>query len=275
MTKSRIDWTEYTWNPVTGCTPVSEACDHCYARRMSERFYGAGSFNVQVHEDRLADPEPLRTRKARVYFVSSMGDLFHKDVPDEAIRRVFGVMEAAADRGHTFILCTKRPERMVEFAVPSDHIWYGVTAETQERFDARLGVLSTLPTGCNLWISAEPLFGALDVSRYLDRLGWVVAGGESGMDARPTNPEWFFSLRDQCSGAGVPFFFKSWGEWAPVQGMMIRTSTKDRFLEGAIWNQTPFMLHKTLTSGTGSTRVAKLMDRSVRSEVSLGGGPRC
>lgn len=270
MTKSRIDWTEYTWNPITGCSPVSEGCEHCYAKRMSERFYGAGSFAVQVHQDRLDDSEPQRSRKSKVFFVSSMGDLFHDEVPDAVLQRVFDIMYATSVKGHTFLLCTKRVERMAQWATPASHIWYGVTAENQRRLDERVSVLQGVD-GIQRFISAEPLLSVLDISAYAGCLGWVIAGGETGPGARPMQMDWPVELRDQCVSAGIPFFFKSWGAYAPVNGMMVQTSQKDHFLEGVVWNQVPFdRFHaKPLTGDGVSVRYTRRVQQALQGELSI------
>lgn len=229
---SAIEWTEATWNPVTGCTKVSPGCDHCYAERIVERFHGKGSFAVvQRSEEKLY--LPLRWRKPRRIFVNSMSDLFHDDVPDSFIARVFSVM--AATPHHTYQLLTKRHGRMHSLigydgirlleAAPTEesaaalyeqwplpNVWLGVSVEDQKRANLRIDALADTPAAVR-WLSMEPLLGPVDLSRWLTQIDWVVVGGESGPGARPMHPDWVRSLRDQCTAAGVPFFFKQWGEW--------------------------------------------------------------
>lgn len=261
--RSAIEWTEATWNPVTGCTKVSAGCDRCYAETFAERFRGTpghyyeGGFDVQLRPEKL--DQPLRWKRPRRIFVNSMSDLFHDSVPDDYIIDVFAVM-ALAPR-HTFQLLTKRHARMrslisdvrfrqemferlevlkhpesVQAVWPLPNVWLGVSTENQQWADIRIPALLATPAAVR-WISAEPLLGAivfdpdwLPVScrdcncdmgcnppanwRWLD---WVVAGGESGRGARPMHPGWARSLRDQCETAGVPFLFKQWGEWSPIE----------------------------------------------------------
>lgn len=246
---SKIEWTDETWNPVTGCTKISEGCVHCYAERMSKRLAGRygyppapRGFDVALHPDRLG--EPLRWKKPRMVFVVSMGDLFHEDVPDEYIGRVWDVMVRA--HWHTFQVLTKRADRMREWvngwyrrrcsdAIPN--IWGLVTCENQMRADERIGDLICTRFAVR-GVSVEPMLGAVDLSPWLvkrwiqgystpmsrrlgrdsdpvqkPRLDWVICGGESAPGARPMHPDWARSLRDQCQAARVPFFFKQWGAW--------------------------------------------------------------
>jgi protein gp37 len=254
-----IEWTDATWNPVTGCDEVSPGCDHCYAKTLAERFRGTpghyfeNGFDVQLRPERL--DQPLRWKRPRMIFVNSMSDLFHKDIPDEFIARVFAVMALAPQ--HTFQVLTKRHGRMRsllsdrEFpgAVlrardqydtslaparqkpratflnwPLSNVWLGVSVEDQARANLRIPALFDTPAAVR-WISAEPLLGPVDLSEvwwarpngmsFSTALNWVVVGGESGRGARPMQPAWARSLRDQCASAGVPFLFKQWGEWAP------------------------------------------------------------
>ena len=250
--KTGIEWTDATWNPITGCTKVSAGCDNCYAETFAERWRGTpghyfeGGFDVQLRPDRL--DLPLRWRRPRRIFVNSMSDLFHDQVPDEYIAKVFAVMSVAHQ--HTFQVLTKRHGRMrslinsEEFhdqmgwhatklhpywsaddaGWPIPNCWLGVSAENQQWADIRIPALLDTPAAVR-WVSAEPLLGPLDLSRFLERdeakydvpaLDWVVAGGESGRAARPMHPDWARSLRDQCEAAGAAFLFKQWGEWRPV-----------------------------------------------------------
>jgi protein gp37 len=323
---TKIEWATETWNPVTGCTPISEGCRNCYAERMSKRLAGRcgypseDPFKVTLHPDKL--DQPLRWKKPRMIFVCSMGDLFHKDVPFDQISQVFDVMcswrwptkEAECsgdaslleDPGHTFMVLTKRPERIPEWLSwlghywtgdsPVNinleaeghfgkHIWFGVTAENQARADERIPILLQIPAAVR-FVSIEPMLGPVDISKYLTRnapkvyqilsrfygphgfdgtgsqpersiipgIDWVICGGETGPGARPMHPDWVRGLRNQCQAAGVPFFFKSWGDWYPDgKGLYHAPSAifgdtvvhklgkkaAGRLLDGQEWNQYP------------------------------------
>lgn len=317
---TKIEWTKnkdgtpgVTWNPITGCSKISPGCQNCYAERMSKRLAGRcgypvdNPFNVTVHPDKFI--EPLKWRKPRRAFVCSMGDLFHQDVKDDWILAVFvamgltyehtGEMEEVSPGHHvgiykpkhTFMILTKRPERMKEFITrlksnepdeewekKADHfatllasgigaplpgnaifefskwvadgmpgLWLGVTAENQEQADKRMPILLQTPAAVR-FVSVEPILGPVDITKFLPRkaptgyrllsryygpngfdstgtqpeismmmgLDWVICGGETGPGARPMHPDWVRSLRDQCQAAGVPFFFKQWGEFREV-----------------------------------------------------------
>jgi len=286
MASTKIEWTRgddgtpgKVWNPVKGCEPVSEGCRNCYASRFAHRFSGPGQkyegltrltksgpkWNGEVRLVPEMLEAPLRWKKPRRIFVNSMSDLFHKDVSNEFIAAVFGVMAVCPQ--HTFQLLTKRPERMLEWekwlcaetnghppvkclqiasrlvgrdlgAVwksmmvpgqwlhpqgpwPLKNVWHGVSAEDQKTADERipvlLEVLSEVP-----WVSIEPMLGPIDMKPYLvpshHRIQWIVCGGESGYGARPMNPDWVRSIRDQCQEAKVPFLMKQWGAWKPHSG---------------------------------------------------------
>lgn len=243
---TKIEWCQNpdgtpgeVWNPVTGCTKVSQGCKNCYAERIANRFWKDRKFtDVICHEDRLEIP--LRWNKPRRVFVNSMSDLFHPAVPFEFIKRAFQVMTQAEQ--HTFMVLTKRPERMMEFfkwdGFGGDNpylwpgwIWLGVSVEDQKAADSRIPLLLQSPARVN-FISAEPLLGKVDLVQYIGFLptqilaklrgiptiDWVICGGESGPNARPMHPDWVRSIRDQCQQAAVPFFFKQWGEWMPQDG---------------------------------------------------------
>jgi protein gp37 len=222
---TKIEWATETWNPVTGCTPVSEACQNCYAKRMANRLRGRFGypedepFRVTLHPEKL--DEPLKWKKPRRVFVCSMGDLFHEDVPHSAIQKVLYRVRMA--KWHTFLILTKRPERMRAFFMQyyvTGHIpnlWLGVTAENQARADERIPILLQIPAAVR-FVSVEPMMGPVDLSWCNYTLDWVICGGETGPGARPMHPDWARSLRDQCQEAGTPFFFKSWGNYcAPSQ----------------------------------------------------------
>jgi protein gp37 len=230
---SDIEWTNSTWNPVTGCTRVSAGCKNCYAEKMSRRLklmrnpsYSNG-FEVTLHEHIL--PLPLKWKKPRMVFVNSMGDLFHRKVPKAFIRRVFDVMNRA-DR-HTFQLLTKRSERLAELA-PSlpwrRNIWLGVTVEDRDNL-FRIDHLRR--TGATTkFLSVEPLLGPLG-RVDLRGIDWVILGGESGPGARPMDSAWVTDVRDQCVRASVPFFFKQWGG--------TRKKKAGRLLEDRAWDEMP------------------------------------
>jgi protein gp37 len=239
-----IEWTDATWNPVTGCTEVSPGCDRCYAKTFAERWRGTPGhyfergFDVQLREDKLT--LPWRWKKPRRIFVNSMSDLFHDSVPDEFIARVFGVMALAGQ--HTFQLLTKRHARMRSLLSDPDrlarldpgylghwirdglwplrNVWLGVSVENQQWADIRVRALLDTPAAVR-WLSCEPLLGPIDLhitTTPFDRspIDWVVAGGESGPGARPVDPNWLRGIRDYCIWKGVPFLFKQWGNWAPA-----------------------------------------------------------
>jgi len=232
-----IEWTDRTWNPLTGCTKVSPGCDHCYAKTMHERFNGPGSFDtVTLHPERLR--QPLSWRKPSMVFVNSMSDLFHQDVPDEYIADVFGVM--AANRKHTFQLLTKRHGRMhsllnsdrfrvavhtafwmntakgaPDLSWPLPNLWLGISAEDQQRYNLRWPALRETPAAVRM-VSAEPLLDSLSLFANSTVDGypapdWVIVGGESGPGARPMHPAWALHLRDECASAGIAFLFKQAG----------------------------------------------------------------
>ena len=263
--KSKIEWTEATWNPVAGCSIASPGCHNCYAARMAKRLMAMGR---EEYRDLVDDqgrwtgvmralPErlsqPAHWKRGRMIFVNSMSDLFHEHVSDEFIGAVIGV--AAFCPQHTFQILTKRAIVMqrwfhnlalggefhwtdsmqycihhlqrysdeplfrhvsdkADFTWPPKNVWLGVSVEDQRRAVERIPSLLATPAAVR-FLSVEPLLGPIDLSPYLHKLDWVIVGGESGPKARPVHPDWVRSLRDQCQAAGVPFFFKQWGEWSP------------------------------------------------------------
>ena len=235
MGETKIEWCATVWNSATGCTPISPGCANCYAARMAKRLAGRCGypkkepFKVTLHPERLT--EPFSWRKPRRVFVSSMGDLFHKDVPMGHILDVL-TCATACDQ-HTFIFLTKRPRRMKEaFEEYKSYlrvsiralknIWLGVSVENQKAADERIPVLLQTPTAVR-FISCEPLLGPVDLSPYISKLDWIISGGESGPSARPMHPDWARSIRDQCLRTWTPFFFKQWGAWTPkLQAERIR-----------------------------------------------------
>ncbi|MBE0418324.1 MAG: phage Gp37/Gp68 family protein [Coriobacteriia bacterium] len=233
MSITSIEWTEVTWNPVTGCSKVSPGCLNCYAERMAKRLQAMGQpnyrdgFAVRTHE-RMLDL-PSKWAKPRMVFVNSMGDLFHEEVPVEFIRRVFQVMESTPH--HTYQLLTKRADRLAAvYPLVSwpQNVWMGVTVEDNQRL-TRVEQLREVPSTVR-FLSLEPLLGPLPDLR-LDGIAWVIAGGESGPGARPMKPDWVVEIRDRCVDAGVPFFFKQWGG--------VRKKAGGRELENRVWSQMP------------------------------------
>ncbi len=231
--RTAIEWTDATWNPVTGCTEVSPGCDHCYARTFSERFRGVRGHPFERGFDLTLRPErldtPLRWRHPRRVFVNSMSDLFHRDVPDEYILLVFDTMVQA--NWHVFQVLTKRSRRLLHLSphLPrAPHIWLGVSVES-ESYAWRVDQLRRVPADTR-FISAEPLLGPL-ASLSLEGIHWVITGGESGHGARPCDIEWVRDLRDRCVARGISFFHKQWGGRTPKSG--------GRLLDGRTWDQFP------------------------------------
>lgn len=235
--RTAIEWTNATWNPVTGCTKISPGCDNCYAERIAERFRNVKGhafehgFDLQLRPQRLE--QPLRWRKPLMVFVNSMSDLFHKDIPWAYVDRVFDTMEAAD--WHVFQVLTKRSSRMRDYlnarygerAAPG-HVWAGVSLETAAQ-KSRVAHLAAGDAAVR-FLSIEPLLapvGKLD----LRNIQWVIVGGESGPNARPLNVAWVRDVRDQCRAAGVPFFFKQWGGKTAKSG--------GRLLDGVEWDEYP------------------------------------
>lgn len=239
MQRSSIEWTEATWNPVTGCTQISPGCAHCYALTFAERFRGVpghpyeNGFDLQLRPDRL--DQPLRWKKPRTIFVNSMSDLFHEEVPEDYVRQVFEVMESASH--HRFQVLTKRSGRLAELA-PSLHwpsnVWMGVSVENQ-RFTCRVDDLREVPASVR-FLSCEPLLGALELD--LHDIHWVIAGGESGPGARAMKPDWVRGVRDQCAIADVPFFFKQWGAF-DCHGRRVGKKRSGRELDSSLHSQLP------------------------------------
>ena len=241
MGQTKIEWTEQTWNPVTGCTKVSAGCRHCYAERMALRLQAmaapgyARGFELTLHADRLG--QPLGRKKPTLYFVCSMADLFHEDVPDDFVDRVLATSRQSPR--HTYQLLTKRAERLPAFfasrPVPPN-VWLGVTVEDRRHGLPRIDHLRRVPARVR-FLSVEPLLedlGPLD----LGGIQWVIVGGESGPDARPMRPEWALSVRDQCEAAGVAFLFKQWGAWGP-DGVRRDKKANGRLLAGQSWDERP------------------------------------
>ncbi|MCX5674593.1 MAG: phage Gp37/Gp68 family protein [Planctomycetota bacterium] len=235
---SAIEWTEATWNPVTGCTKTSAGCNHCYAERMAVRLKGMGQanyahgFTVTLHPRSLR--LPLAWKKPQMIFVNSMSDLFHEDVPLDFIQKVFDVMRRAD--WHTYQVLTKRSERLLELDPVLSwlpHIWMGVTVESAD-YTYRMDHLRRTRAAVK-FLSLEPLLGPIP-SLDLKSIDWVVVGGESGPGARPMDPAWVTGIRDQCLAAKVPFFFKQWGG--------VNKKKAGRLFEGRTWDEMPNQSHR-------------------------------
>lgn len=231
--KSSIEWTEASWNPVTGCSKVSTGCAHCYAERMSRRLQAMGHPNYRCGFDVTLHPSaldiPLRWQQPQMIFVNSMSDLFHEEVPIDFIRGVFDVMHRA--RWHVFQVLTKRSQRLTKLAPllnwPSN-VWMGVSVEAIE-YVQRIDDLRSSPAHVK-FLSLEPLLGSLPALELGD-IDWVIVGGESGPGARPMRKEWALEIRDQCREASVPFFFKQWGG--------VNRKKTGRLLQGQTWDEYP------------------------------------
>ncbi len=234
---SAIEWTDATWNPVTGCNKVSPGCAHCYAERIAERFRGTptfpAGFDLTLHHNRLT--LPLRWKRPRRIFVNSMSDLFHEQVPLPFVQEVFETMKSA--HWHQFQILTKRSKRLRELAPELDwpaNVWMGVSVENQ-RWTSRIDDLRRVPAAVR-FLSLEPLLGPLQLN--LDGIHWVIVGGESGPRARPMQGDWVLSIQEQCRVARVPFFFKQWGAF-DEQGIRRGKKAAGRSLQGQIWNDMP------------------------------------
>jgi protein gp37 len=236
-TKSRIEWTESTWNPLTGCNKISPGCKFCYAERFAKRLRAMGQpnyrngFKLTLHEH--AVKQPLSWKKPQMIFVNSMSDLFHKNVPLEFIQKVFDVMNQAD--WHVFQVLTKRSERLLEvyrhLSWPQN-VWMGVSVENSD-YTFRIDHLRK--TGAKIkFLSLEPLLGPLPALN-LANIDWVIVGGESGPKARPIKTDWILEIKEQCREEGVPFFFKQWGG---------KNKKKNgRLLEGKTWDELPYSDH--------------------------------
>jgi protein gp37 len=343
---TNIEWTEKTWNPIVGCSIVSPGCTNCYAMKMAARLEKMmkperrGDVLLPHHYTRLTKPSnggpvwtgrvniapdnillaPLRRKKPTMYFVNSMGDLFHESIPDEWIDRVFAVMARCPQ--HTFQVLTKRSERMREYCAkldrapgpttieiaeasiqpplndwPLPNVWLGVSAERQTEADERIPDLLATPAAVR-FVSAEPLLEAVDftdlsysgmcldaVEGYLQggagyatpqrrRLDWIIVGGESGANARPMHPDWARSIRDQCTAAGVPFFFKQWGEWAPTRltdppRVDLRWLSSNGGCMDAMWNDPKPSEADVMISKVGKKSAGRLLDDRDWSQMPL------
>ena len=239
--KSKIEWTEQTWNPATGCTKISEGCRNCYAKKMAHRLKAMGlkgyenGFKLTLQPERLA--EPLNRKKPTMYFVNSMSDIFHERIPEEYIRRVFDVIRACPQ--HTFQVLTKRADRMEQFFRSYDaplNAWLGVTVENKKKGVPRIDFLRRIKAHVR-FLSVEPLLeelGLIDLSG----IQWVIVGGESGPQARPMMPEWAENIQSRCDLYGSSFFFKQWGGWG-ADGKKRAKRANGRLLLGRTWDNMP------------------------------------
>lgn len=317
--KSKIEWTEASWNPIVGCSKVSEGCRNCYAIRAANRMNGSveayrgltvmkngkpeWTGAARFIEERLL--QPLKWQRPRMIFVNSMSDLFHDGVSDAEIENIFAVMAVA--QNHTFQILTKRPERMqsflcqpnivssIQFKVkeglgynvievekglgyninsfdkmwPLQNVWLGVSVEDQKTADERIPLLLQTPAAVH-WISAEPLLSQINIEPYLGikdedghdfpGLNWVVAGGESGPNARPSHPDWFRRLRDDCVSYNVPFFFKQWGEWRTVRREFINAKIINDAQNAQLWDDDYVAIR------VGKKKAARTLDGDVWNE---------
>jgi len=242
---TEIEWTDATWNPVTGCTKISAGCDFCYAERFAERFRGVANhpysdgFDLTLRPERLA--QPLGWRQPKMIFVNSMSDLFHKGIPTDFVDRIFETIERAS--WHTFQVLTKRSSRFRDYMndryasrTPPRHLWVGASVEDGSKASRIRHIRDT--RAAIRFLSIEPLIGPMG-KVDLTGIDWVIVGGESGPFARPLHVEWVRSVRDQCVAGRVPFFFKQWGGHRPKSG--------GRKLDGREWNQMPRLTGKPKT----------------------------
>lgn len=238
---SKIEWTEQTWNPVTGCTKVSPGCENCYAKAMSHRLQAMGvsgyenGFSISVLNDRLE--QPLRRKKPTKFFVNSMSDLFHEGVPDSFIDQVFGIIEETPQ--HIYQILTKRAYRMASYFCERrapKNAWLGVSVEDRQYGIPRIDRLRSIKCGIR-FLSVEPLLedlGEIDLAN----IDWVIVGGESGPRARPMKEEWALNIKDICEQNEVAFFFKQWGGWG-ADGMRRSKKANGRKLGGKVFNGMP------------------------------------
>ena len=244
---SNISWCTHSWNPVSGCTQVSPGCGRCYAKALTER-WGRDFSQITLKPHRLN--EPAKYKQPSLVFVNSMSDLFHREIPDEYLARVWQVM--LDNTQHCYQILTKRPHRMAHkiraLGLPCpEHIWLGTSVENQTFADNRIPALTSVEAPIR-WISAEPLLGHLDLSQWLKNgsLAWCVVGGESGSGRRPADPGWFRQIRDDCQRFGVPLYHKQGNHHRPGQ---------DRELDGRTWDEYPAVDHPALAQ-SASARMA-------------------
>jgi protein gp37 len=259
---SQIEWTDATWNPVRGCTKISPGCTHCYAETFAERFRGVPGhpyeqgFDLRLVPEKLA--EPLRWTRRKMVFVNSMSDLFHQDVPDSYIAATVRVMELA--NWHTYQVLTKRSQRLRDLLQTSlraagqlSNIWWGVSVENRKHGLPRIDQLREAPARVR-FLSIEPLLEDLGTVN-LTGIHWVIVGGESGAGARPMDPTWVLSLRDQCHSARIPFFFKQWGG--------VRKGKTGRHLDGRTYDEFPAATRKSMAPREVRTKLIDMIQCKV------------
>lgn len=240
-TQSEIEWTEQTWNPTTGCTKISPGCKHCYAEVMAHRLQAMGApgyangFKLALHPERLL--QPLQRKKPTVYFVNSMSDLFHEDIPDRFLDQVFSVIRQTPH--HTYQILTKRAERLPEYFAKRScpvNVWLGVSVENRKYGVPRIAQLRQVDAHIR-FLSVEPLLE--DLGKFdLHDIHWVIVGGESGHKARPMREEWALNVKRQAEAAGAAFFFKQWGGWG-ADGVKRHKKANGRVLQGRTWDNYP------------------------------------
>jgi len=238
---SKIEWTEHTWNPVTGCTKLSPGCKHCYAETLAKRLQRMGAsgyangFKLALHPERLDDP--LRRKKPTIWFVNSMSDLFHERVPFTFIDRIMSTISNTPH--HRYQILTKRPQRMADYFLERQappNVWLGTSVENRKHGVPRIPVLQTINAPVR-FLSIEPLLGELG-DLELSGISWVIVGGESGPKARPMDPAWARDIRDQCEAANIPFFFKQWGSHG-ADGVRRAKRANGRELDGRTYDHMP------------------------------------
>jgi len=240
-TKSQIEWTEFTWNPASGCTKISPGCKHCYAEVMAERLQAMkapgyeNGFKLTLHPDRLN--QPMQRKKPTTYFVNSMSDLFHESIPDDFLDKVFATIGQTPQ--HTYQILTKRPERMEEYfrtRIAPDNVWLGVSVEDKKYGLPRIDILRRINAKIR-FLSIEPLLE--DLGQFaLSGIHWVIVGGESGAKARQMKAEWVEPIMRQCQNANVAFFFKQWGMWGE-DGVRRSKAANGRVFQGKLWDEVP------------------------------------
>jgi len=244
--KHRIEWTERTWNPSTGCTKVSSGCKNCYAETMAKRLQAIGmegyenGFEFNTVPSRLNSP--LKRKKPTVYFVNSMSDIFHEDMPKAYLDRIFEVIENTPQ--HTYQILTKRANRMLQYLSQREipkNIWLGVTVENKQQGLPRIDKLRNLNASV-LFLSIEPLLEDLG-KMNLKNIDWVIVGGESGHNARPMDKEWVENIKQQCEAEDIPFFFKQWGTWGEDK-VKRNKKLNGKELDGKIWQQYPKIIEQ-------------------------------
>jgi protein gp37 len=246
MGKHKIEWTEQTWNPTAGCSKKSDGCKNCYAETMAKRLQAMGiegyenGFKFNIVPKRLYDP--INRKKPSIFFVNSMSDIFHEEMPQYYLEKIFEVIENTPH--HTYQILTKRAERMYKFFSNHDvpkNIWLGVTVENKKEGLPRINFLNKIKASV-LFLSVEPLLEDLGYIE-LDNINWVIVGGESGNRARPMKKEWVLNIKNQCENKKIAFFFKQWGTWGSD---MIKRNKKEngKELNGQIWQQYPEFIER-------------------------------